>query len=71
MAGHFQPPVSRRTTAMVDMHCIANAKKTSSATAPPGDKSLPQRVPQTFRFRCAFLAVDGDERADNVLESRD
>ena len=36
-AGHFQPPVSRRTTAMVEIHCIANAKNTSSANAPPGE----------------------------------
>ena len=30
--GHFHPPVSRRTTATVDMHCMAKAKKMSSAT---------------------------------------
>ena len=34
-AGHFQLLVSRRTTAIVDVHCIANAKKIISASAPP------------------------------------
>src|SRR5579864_4571957 len=43
MAGHFQPPVSRRTTAIVDIHCMAKAKKINSATAPPGVSSLCSR----------------------------
>ena len=39
-AGHFQPLVSRRTTAMVEVHCMAKAKKIMRASAPPRVRSL-------------------------------
>ena len=32
-AGHFHPPVSRRTTAIVEMHLMAKAKKMSCMPA--------------------------------------
>ena len=67
MAGHFQLLVSRRTTAMVEVHCMAKAKKIISASAPPRVMSWCRAVCRLQRLRAGIRAVERAHGADHHL----
>ena len=67
---HFQLLVSRRTTASVEVHCIAKAKKTTRAMAPPRVKSC-RSAACSLVVGSLDLAVECPQRADDHFARHD
>ena len=66
-SGHFQPLVSRRVTAMVEMHCGANTNQARKASAVARDQRCCS-FSTSVRLRRGIVAgidrIDGRDRAD-------